>query len=34
MIVIYILLGLIVALLIGSALMSKTYNVERSVVIG
>ena len=33
MIVVYILLGLIVALLIGSALMSKVYNVERSIVI-
>ena len=34
MIVIYILLGLILALLLGAALMPKSYNVERSIVIG
>lgn len=33
MIVVYILLGLIIALLIGAALMSQVYNVERSIVI-
>jgi hypothetical protein len=34
MIIIYILLGLIITLLIASALMPKTYNVERSIIIG
>lgn len=33
MIVVYILLGLIVALLVGAALMPKTFNIEKSVII-